>query len=140
PPVAATEASEPATADRPDAAAPAVEPAPGRSDATPSSEHDVPVRVREREPAGGIPVTEWVQALTAAAIETFGDRWEQRLAEMLAVLRRRVTGDFEVDEYGFDVEITEKFLLAALRPLKEKWFRIELRGVENIPAEGGALL
>jgi 1-acyl-sn-glycerol-3-phosphate acyltransferase len=128
------------TVERPAADAPSPEAEPERTDRDPATEDEVPVRVREREPAGGIPVGDWVQALTTAALETFGERWEQRLAEMLAMLRRRVTGDFEVDEYGFDVEITEKFLLAAIRPLKEKWFRIELRGVENIPTEGGALL
>ncbi len=79
-------------------------------------------------------------ALTAAAVEVFGDRWEPRLAEFLAFLRRRVTGDFEVDEYGFDAEVTERFLLAALRPIAQKWFRVEVRGAENIPAEGGALV
>ena len=96
--------------------------------------------LRDRTPAGGIPVGDWVQALTSAAVEVFGDRWEQRTAEMLAFLRRRVAGDFEVDEYGFDPEITERFLLAAIRPLKDKWFRVEVRGAENIPAEGGALV
>jgi 1-acyl-sn-glycerol-3-phosphate acyltransferase len=132
------EQPEPAAAHRTAVDAPSAEPPPHR-EAAPTAEN-VPVRVREREPAGGIPVGEWVHALTAAAVETFGDRWEQRLAEMLALLRRRVTGDFEVDEYGFDAELTERFLLALIRPLKEKWFRIELRGVENIPTEGGALL
>jgi 1-acyl-sn-glycerol-3-phosphate acyltransferase len=130
--------AQPTEPTRTAADAPSAEPSPRPGPAP--LDDDVPVRVREREPAGGIPVAEWVQALTAAAVETFGERWEQRLAEMLAVLRRRVTGDFEVDEYGFDVEITERFLLAALRPLKEKWFRVELRGVENIPSEGGALV
>ena len=100
-----------------------------------------PDLVRDREPSGGgIPAGDWVQALAGAAAETFGDRWEQRLAEMLAFLRRRVTGEFEVDEYGFDVEVTERFLLAAIRPLKEKWFRVEVRGAENIPVSGGALV
>jgi 1-acyl-sn-glycerol-3-phosphate acyltransferase len=28
----------------------------------------------------------------------------------------------------------------SLRPLAERWFRIDVRGIENIPAEGGALL
>ena len=96
--------------------------------------------VRDRAPSGGIPVGDWMQALTSAAIEVFGDRSEQRLAELLAFLRRRVAGDFEVDEYGFDAEVTEKFLLAALRPIAEKWFRVEVRGAENIPTEGGALV
>ena len=30
--------------------------------------------------------------------------------------------------------------MAALRPIAEKWFRLEVRGLENIPAEGGALV
>jgi 1-acyl-sn-glycerol-3-phosphate acyltransferase len=81
-----------------------------------------------------------VQALGSAASETFGERWEPQLAELLAFLRRRVTGEYEVDEYGFDPEVTERFILAALRPLAEKWFRIEVRGAENIPAQGGALI
>jgi 1-acyl-sn-glycerol-3-phosphate acyltransferase len=85
-------------------------------------------------------VGDWLHALTTAALEVFGDRWEQRLAEFLAFLRRRVTGEFEVDEYGFDAEVTERFLLAAVRPLAQKWFRVEVRGAENIPTDGGALV
>lgn len=76
-----------------------------------------------------------------AAKETFGeDMWERRLAELLAFTRRRVTGDYEVDLYGFDVELTERFLYGALRPLAEKWFRIEVRGAANIPTVGGGLV
>ena len=70
----------------------------------------------------------------------FGDNWEPRLAEFLAFLRRRVTGDYAIDEYGFDQELTQRFFMAALRPIAEKWFRIEVRGIENIPTEGGALV
>jgi 1-acyl-sn-glycerol-3-phosphate acyltransferase len=98
------------------------------------------LEVRDREPTGGIPVADWLHALTSAAVEVFGERWEQRLAEFLAFLRRRVTGDFEIDEYGFDAEVTERFLLATVRPLAKKWFRVEVRGAENIPTEGGALV
>jgi 1-acyl-sn-glycerol-3-phosphate acyltransferase len=95
---------------------------------------------RGSEPSEGIPVGDWVHAVTAAGREVFGDRWEQRTAELLAFLRRRLTGDYEVDEYGFDAEIAERFLLTAVRPLKEKWFRVEVRGAENIPTVGGALV
>jgi len=96
--------------------------------------------VGEREPNTGIPVSDWLNAATLAAREVFGDDWERRLAELLAFLRRRVTGEYTVDEYGFDREVTERFFLAMIRPIKEKWFRIEVRGAENIPAEGGALV
>jgi 1-acyl-sn-glycerol-3-phosphate acyltransferase len=88
----------------------------------------------------GIPATDWLEALTSAAVEVFGEQWEPRAAELLAFLRRRLTGEYEVDEYGFDAELTQRFLLAAARPLAEKWFRVEVRGAENIPAQGGALL
>ena len=98
------------------------------------------MREPEDRPTDGIPVSDWLAALTSAAVEVFGERYEQRLAELLAFLRRRITGDYAVDEYGFDAEVTERFLLAALRPIAQKWFRVEVRGAENIPTEGGALV
>ena len=113
---------------------------------TPQREHpkrDAPraeVREPEDRPTDGIPVSDWLAALTSAAVEVFGERYEQRLAELLAFLRRRITGDYAVDEYGFDAEVTERFLRAALRPIAQKWFRVEVRGAENIPTEGGALV
>jgi 1-acyl-sn-glycerol-3-phosphate acyltransferase len=76
-----------------------------------------------------------------AAKEVFGESgWERRLAELLAFLRHRLTGDYHVDEFGFDAEITERFVLTALRPIAEKWFRVDVRGIENIPLDGGALV
>jgi 1-acyl-sn-glycerol-3-phosphate acyltransferase len=131
----------------PDQHGPANPPASGRTSGESATEETAPqpsraprLVVEDREPTGGIPVGDWQHALTTAALEVFGDRWEQRLAEFLAFLRRRVTGEFEVDEYGFDAEVTERFLLAAVRPLAQKWFRVEVRGAENIPTDGGALV
>ncbi|WP_210439722.1 lysophospholipid acyltransferase family protein [Nocardioides xinjiangensis] len=91
-------------------------------------------------PTTGIPVGDWLSAAQEAAHEVFGDDWERRLAELMAFARRRLEGDYEVDDYGFDRELTERFFMAALRPIAEKWFRLEVRGLENIPAEGGALV
>ena len=90
-------------------------------------------------PAASRPAT-GSSAFQHAARELFGDQWEPQLARFLAFLRRRVTGDYVVDEYGFDQEITERFFMTALRPIAQKWFRIEVRGIENIPSEGGALV
>ncbi|WP_035800681.1 lysophospholipid acyltransferase family protein [Kitasatospora mediocidica] len=78
--------------------------------------------------------------LGPVAESVLGKGWEGRAANGLAFLRRRITGDYEVDEFGFDRELTEEVFLSALRPLAEKYFRIEVRGIENIPAEGGALV
>ena len=99
-----------------------------------------PTTTRERAPLGGITPGEWLGAFQFAAKELFGEQWEPQLARLLFFLRRRVTGDYAVDEYGFDAEITERFLMTALRPIAEKWFRIEVTGADNIPTEGGALV
>ncbi len=68
------------------------------------------------------------------------DRFDAAAAQGLAFLRRRLTGEYEVDEFGFDPDLTENVAIPALRPLAEKWFRIETQGVENVPDAGGALL
>ena len=108
---------------------------------TPAPQPDPsPATTRDRSPLGGIPTGEWFAAFQFAAKEVFGDQWEPQLARFLAFLRRRVTGDYIVDEYGFDPEVTQRFLMTALRPIAEKWFRVEVRGAENIPTEGGALV
>lgn len=90
--------------------------------------------------ADGIPAADWLAAVQGAALEVFGEDWERQLARFLAFLRRRVAGDYVVDEYGFDREVTERFFMTALRPIAQKWFRIEVRGLENIPTDGGALV
>ena len=58
----------------------------------------------------------------------------------VAFLRSRLRGDYAVDEFGFDPEFTTKIFLPLLRPLVQSWFRVEVRGAENLPADGAALL
>lgn len=65
--------------------------------------------------------------------------WEA-VADTLAFARRRVLGDYEVDEFGFDAELTDHVFLPSLRPFYEKWFRVEAIGLHNVPAESGALV
>lgn len=69
-----------------------------------------------------------------------GGGWERRIAGGLSFLRRRVTGEYDVDEFGYDKELTDQVLMSLLRPVYEKYFRVEVKGIENIPAEGGALV
>jgi 1-acyl-sn-glycerol-3-phosphate acyltransferase len=66
--------------------------------------------------------------------------WEQSVAGGLAFLRRRLTGDYEVDDFGFDQDLTDNVVLPIFRPMLDQWFRIDAIGVHNIPSEGGALL
>ena len=55
------------------------------------------------------------------------------------MLRRRLTGEYETDEWGLDMEY-----LNAVRPffefLYKVYWRVEVTGLENIPEEGRALL
>ncbi|MHB8341685.1 MAG: lysophospholipid acyltransferase family protein [Mycobacteriales bacterium] len=67
-------------------------------------------------------------------------QWERQLAGALAFLRRRLTGDYEVDEFGFDADLTDHVLVPAARPLYDRWFRVETRGLDNVPDSGGALV
>jgi len=62
------------------------------------------------------------------------------LAGGLAFLRRRLTGDYDVDEFGYDPDLTDHLLLPPLRPLYERWFRVETLGLHNVPSSGGALV
>jgi 1-acyl-sn-glycerol-3-phosphate acyltransferase len=66
--------------------------------------------------------------------------WERKLAARLAFLRRRVTGEYEVDDFGFDRDLSDHVLAAPFRPLYNTWFRVETRGLENVPDEGSALI
>jgi 1-acyl-sn-glycerol-3-phosphate acyltransferase len=72
--------------------------------------------------------------------ERVTDIWDERVAGAIAALRQRLTGDYEVDEFGFDKHLTDSIFLPLLRPLYRNWFRTELTGAENVPVEGGALI
>ncbi|AEW95775.1 MULTISPECIES: lysophospholipid acyltransferase family protein [Streptomycetaceae] len=89
----------------------------------------------ERAGASGVTGT-----LGGVAERLLGGDWDRRVAGGLAFLRRRITGEYEVDDFGYDQELTDQVLMSLLRPLFEKYFRVEVRGIENIPAEGGALV
>ncbi|HET9143649.1 lysophospholipid acyltransferase family protein [Actinophytocola sp.] len=62
------------------------------------------------------------------------------LAGAVGFLRRRLAGDYPIDEFGFDPELTDAVLLPPLRLLARRWFRMEVSGVEHLPADGAALV
>ncbi|CCH77819.1 conserved hypothetical protein [Nostocoides japonicum T1-X7] len=65
---------------------------------------------------------------------------EDTVARTLAFVRRRIDADYSIDTFGFDEDFTENVALPLLRPLYKSWFRVEVKGIENIPATGGALV
>ena len=65
---------------------------------------------------------------------------EESIASALAFLRRRLTGEYEVDMYGFDRELTEQVLLPLARPLYQRYWRVRAVGMEHVPSDSGALV
>jgi 1-acyl-sn-glycerol-3-phosphate acyltransferase len=62
------------------------------------------------------------------------------LAAALSFLRRRLTGEYDVDLYGFDRELTETVMLPLARPLYRRWWRVRAVGLEHVPSDSGALI
>ncbi|HET6969088.1 MAG TPA: 1-acyl-sn-glycerol-3-phosphate acyltransferase [Ornithinibacter sp.] len=105
--------------------------------------------VHEAPSRTGLPLPDLGDALDAAVgllrmgAEAAGiapEDVERRVAQVLAYIRRRVDGDYEVDDFGYDADFTEHVFYPLLRPIYRHWFRVEVRGIENIPATGGALV
>jgi 1-acyl-sn-glycerol-3-phosphate acyltransferase len=63
-----------------------------------------------------------------------------RLAGLAGFARRRLLGEYEVDEFGFDPELNSTLLMPAALALYRNWFRVRMLGLENIPDSGAALV
>ncbi len=64
----------------------------------------------------------------------------QRVSAVSEFLRKRLTGDYVVDEFGFDPDLNNAVFLPILRTLFRNWFRVEVSGIENLPVDGAALI
>lgn len=65
-----------------------------------------------------------------------------RLGEALAVLDRavrRARGEYREDEWGFDREFAES-VLPAFEFLFERWWRVEVEGIGNLPGQGRTMI
>lgn len=51
-----------------------------------------------------------------------------------------MAGDYPVDDFGYDPELSREILLPLARPFYERYFRVRTLGVGRIPARGAALL
>jgi 1-acyl-sn-glycerol-3-phosphate acyltransferase len=68
------------------------------------------------------------------------DGWRQRVAGVADFVRRRAAGDYEVDESGFDPDFHASVLMPVSRAVYRDWFRVRMRGLEHVPAQGPALV
>ena len=121
------------------AAAKRVPPTTTTTPSTGRATDDKPPATSARE-GGTKPADEVLKLVGELVRHVIGNDGDEKVEQALDFLRRRLTGDYEVDEFGFDELLTDTVLLPLLRPLYRRWFRVEVRGIENVPAAGAALI
>jgi 1-acyl-sn-glycerol-3-phosphate acyltransferase len=66
--------------------------------------------------------------------------WRLRLAGLADFARERLAGDYRVDDFGFDPSLNSAVFMPAALSLYRNWFRVRMRGLENLPDNGAALV
>jgi 1-acyl-sn-glycerol-3-phosphate acyltransferase len=64
----------------------------------------------------------------------------QRISAIADFVSKRLTGDYSVDEFGFDPQFNNALVMPLLRFFFQNWFRVEVSGIENLPKNGAGLL
>jgi 1-acyl-sn-glycerol-3-phosphate acyltransferase len=76
-----------------------------------------------------------------ALLRELGDRaLSETLPGILRFLRRRLSGEYDVDVFGFDEDLTTSVLMPLLRPLHHSYWRVASYGTEHLPRTGGGLV
>ena len=68
------------------------------------------------------------------------DGWQKWIIDAEDFVQRRLVGDHEADETGFDPEFHDSVFMPLFRPMYRKWFRVQMRGLEHVPDTGAALV
>ena len=76
----------------------------------------------------------------ASAVEETPSELAKRIASVAEFIRKRMMGDYIVDEFGFDPHLNDAIFLPLLRVFFNSWFRVEVSGIENLPRTGAALV
>lgn len=74
------------------------------------------------------------------AVDESPNELAQRIAAVAEFVRKRMSGDYTVDEFGFDKHLNDAIFLPLLRGLFRNWFRVEVSGIENLPNTGPGLV
>jgi 1-acyl-sn-glycerol-3-phosphate acyltransferase len=86
------------------------------------------------------PASRTGQRAQAELVGPVEPQWYRELSNLLAFAGRRMSGNYAVDEFGFDPDLADHVLLPLLRPLYRTWFRVQTTGIDHLPATGGALV
>ena len=64
----------------------------------------------------------------------------QLVGNVLRLAEDHLGDEGPVDEFGFDPAFNSRYLLPVARFFYEHWFRVQIRGLEHVPAQGPALV
>lgn len=76
----------------------------------------------------------------AAGADAEPNELAQRIAAVAEFIRKRMMGEYTIDEFGFDPHLNDAIFLPLLRVFFNSWFRVEVSGIENLPESGAALV
>ncbi len=68
------------------------------------------------------------------------DGWQKWITGAGEFVQHRLAGDHEAGDSGFDPEFHASVFMPLFRPLYRTWFRVQMRGLENVPGTGAALV
>jgi 1-acyl-sn-glycerol-3-phosphate acyltransferase len=79
-------------------------------------------------------------ATGSAVVDNTPTELARQISAVSEFARKRMSGDYTVDEFGFDEHLNNAIFLPLLRLLFRSWFRVEVSGIENLPKTGAALV
>jgi 1-acyl-sn-glycerol-3-phosphate acyltransferase len=107
----------------------------------PSLLEDPGIRASAEQIAGVVrEIDDRRSAVGAPVVDEGPNELAERIASVAEFVRKRMSGDYTVDEFGFDKHLNEAIFLPLLRGLFRNWFRVEVGGIENLPESGAALV
>jgi 1-acyl-sn-glycerol-3-phosphate acyltransferase len=77
--------------------------------------------------------------VTPAAVAT-AQGLRQLVGNVLRLAEDHLGDEGPVDEFGFDPAFNSRYLLPVARFFYQRWFRVQIRGLEHVPAQGPALV
>ena len=63
-----------------------------------------------------------------------------KVSAVAEFVRHRLTGDYRVDEFGFDPHFNDAIVRPLLRFFFKSWFRVEVSGIDYLPDTGAGLV